>query len=163
MFNRKNVYLLFLLFFFGCQSQTEQTVQTVSQAYFNSGPRLVKISITNAASADSLIMQGLDVIVIEKDYIIAKLSSSDVNTVQAMAFNMQTFKEDELVQRLIKIVMNEQGNLQDISETGIDIWEVKGDTVVAQAFDKYIRQLEAKGYSVEIVEKNVRNVLKKLN
>jgi arginyl-tRNA synthetase len=163
MFYRKNVCLLYLLFFFGCQSQTEQTVQTVSQAYFNSGPQLVKISTTNTASADSLIKQGLDVIVIEEDYVIAKMSGSDVNTVQAMTLNMQTFKEEELVQRLIKIVMNNQSNLQDIGEIGIDIWEVKGDTVVAQAFDKYIRQLEAKGYTVEIVEKNVQNVLKKLN
>ena len=163
MLNCKNIIPIFLVFLLGCQSQTEQTVQTVSQEYFNSGPQLVKISILNAAVADSLIRQGLDVIVIEDDYIIARIDSSESNLVQSMSLNMQTFKEKELLQRLIKIVINEQSDLQDLNSIGIDIWEVKGDTVLAQAFDKYIRQIEAKGYTIEIVEKNIQNVLKKLD
>jgi arginyl-tRNA synthetase len=105
----------------------------------------------------------MDVVVVEEDYIIARLSGQDAVRVQKMSLKMETFKEEELVQRLIKVVMKKKSDLQELSNTGIDIWEVKEDTVLAQAYDKYIRQIQEKGYAVEIVEKNILNVVKELN
>jgi arginyl-tRNA synthetase len=160
------IYLLIPLIFlagFGCQDQSEQTAQTVSKEFFNSGPQLVKIPIKDSAVSDSLISYGMDVVVVEEDYIIARLSGQDAVRVQKMSLKMETFKEEELVQRLIKVVMKKKSDLQELSNTGIDIWEVKEDTVLAQAYDKYIRQIQEKGYAVEIVEKNILNVVKELN
>jgi hypothetical protein len=57
--------------------------------------------------------------------------------------------------------MKENSDLAELSSVGIDIWEVKGDTILAQAYDKYIRQIKAKGYTVEIVESNIQNLVKK--
>ena len=160
------IYLLIPLIFLtalGCQDQSEQAPQTVSQEFFNSGLQLVKIPIKDPAVADSLINSGMDVVVVEENYVIARLSSQDAVKVQTMSLKMETFREEELVQRLVKVVMKQKSDLQELSNTGIDIWEVKGDTVLAQAFDKYIRQIQEKGYPVEIVEKNVLNVVEKLD
>jgi len=157
------IYILFtiILLGFGCQNHSEQAARTVSMEFFNSGPQLVKIPLKDSAITDSLIHLGMDVIVIEKDYIIARLENQDVARVQTMSLNMETFTEEELVQRLITVVMKEKSDLRELSDIGIDIWQVRGDTVVAQAYDKYIRQIQEKGYSVEIVENNILDIVKK--
>jgi len=161
------IYLIFLLLLFvigfGCKSDSEQTAQITSLDFFKSGPQLVKIPITDAAVADSLIKLNIDVVVIEEDYVIARLGGLEASNVQSMSLKMETIKETELMQRLIKIIMKNEYDLRELSDTGIDIWEVKGDTITAQAYDKYIRQIQAKGYSVEIVEKDVQNIIKKHN
>ena len=145
----------------GCQSNTQQIPQTVSLQYFQSGPQLVKIPVKDASVADSLIALGMDVVVVENDYVIARLGGQEASTVQSLSLKMETFEPEELVQRLIRVVMKQRSDLRELSDTGIDIWEVKGDTVIAQAFDKYIRQIQAKGYAVEILEQNIQNMVKK--
>ena len=95
--------LLICLVMFGCQNSSKQAGQTVTVEYFASGPQLVKIPIKDSAVADSLLNRGMDVIVIEKDYVIARLGSEHAAGVQSMSLSMQTFKEEELVQRLIHL------------------------------------------------------------
>lgn len=157
---RINIFIpLVFVLGFGCQNHAEKAVQTVSLKSFESGPQLVKIPVKDSTVADSLINIGMDVVVVEKDYIIARLGNQDAVRAQTMSLKMETFKEEELVQRLIKIVAK-KSDLRELGDIGIDIWEVKDDTVVAQAFDKQIRQIQHKGYSVEIIENNVLNVVK---
>ena len=153
--------LLIFLIVLGCQNQPQPATQAVSLEIFNTGPQLVKIPIKNTAAADSLIHRGMDVIVVEENYVIAKLDRQQATTVQTMSLPMETFTPEELVQRLIRIVMKDTVGLQQLGDIGIDIWEVKGDTVVAQAFDKYIRQIQTRGFEVEIVEKNIQNLTHK--
>jgi hypothetical protein len=151
------VVLLLFLFLqgFACQNSGEPPPQAVSQAFFAAGPKLVKIAVKDTALVDSLISQGVDVIVIADDHVIARLDGQSAARVQTMALSMKSIKEQELVQRLIRVVMRQQSDLSELASTGIDIWEVRGDTVIAQAYDKYIRQIQSKGYSVEIIAKNV--------
>jgi hypothetical protein len=143
----------------GCQGATEQAAQAVSQDYFASGPKLVKIPVQDATVADSLINLGMDVIVVESDYVIARIGGQQSATIQAMALQLNTFKEEELVQRLVNVVTRQKSDVNELAAFGIDIWEVKGDTVVAQVFDKHIRQMQESGYTVAVIERNVLNVV----
>lgn len=143
----------------GCQKPHRPTTQTMVMASFAAGPQLVRIPITAPTQADSLMQLGFDVIVIEKDYLIARLDSAGAIGIQSMNLNMVTIQESDLVQRLIRVIMTQKSDLAELSNTGIDIWQVHGDTVVAQAYDKYIRQIRQKGYSVEIVTDNIRNLV----
>jgi len=158
------IHLLFpllVIIFFSCQNQSQQTSQQVNLDVFKVGPQLVKIPIENTAMADSLIKRGMDVIVVEENYVIARIDAQQANTVQSMSLQMNTFDERELVQRLIKIIKSEEYDLQNLASTGIDIWEVKGDTVLAQAFDKQIRRIKEMGFDLEIIEKNIQNLVNK--
>ena len=149
----------FITVLLSCQQPPEESPRKVTQAYFSTGPKLVKIVLDDPADADRLIAQGVDVIVVEPDYVIAKLDDRGGQQITNMAMQMITFEEDELVQRLIEVKMRNNENLTELSNIGIDIWEVKGDTVVAQAFDKYIRQIQALGYELQIVEKNIQTMV----
>ena len=156
-----NGLLVAVLAGISCQQTPRAVPEGVTLAYFEAGPKLVKIGLAKPADADSLLAQGMDLIVIEPDYVIARLNTQDAQQVSAMSMQMETFDEKELVQRLVKVVMNERADLAELGSTGIDIWEVRGDTVIAQAYDKYIRQIEQQGYRLEIIEKDIRNLVQK--
>ncbi len=154
--------LIILTVGLGCQRSPEQESEAVSLQSFESGPRLVKISVRDVAVADSLIKAGVDIIVVEPDYVIARLGSAQASRVQAMSLAMTTFREEELVQRLIRVVVGQRSALNELSDLGVDIWEVRGDTVIAQSYDKHIREIRAKGHQVEILEQDVRDLTKRI-
>ncbi len=143
-----------------CQGQPESTEQTLPEAFFASGPQLVRIPVSSSAGADSLRARGLEVVVVERDFVVARVGAAQARQVQELALQMQPVTEDDLIQRLIRVVTGEQPDLNELAGSGIDIWEVKEDTVLAQAFDKHILQLRAQGFTVEIVEDNVLNLVK---
>ncbi|MFQ5642003.1 MAG: hypothetical protein ACE5IR_28860, partial [bacterium] len=101
------------------------------------------------------------VIVVEENYVVARLDEEGETKVQALNLPTVDIVESDLVQRLTKIIIKSGGDTSDLADIGIDIWEVKGDTVIAQVFDKHIRQIKEKGYSIEIVERNVLDTVKK--
>jgi len=155
MFKTLLFILLTFLMLINCK---QKSVQKVDAEYFAGGPKLVKIPVAENTNIDSLINSGMEIIVIEKDYFIARLDQDDAANMQALALNMETFQESELVQRLIRIIVKNDSDFYDLNNSGIDIWETKGDTVIAQAFDIQIRQIERLNYTVEIIEKNIRNL-----
>ncbi len=158
---KRFIPLLLLLVFIACGQKQEKAGRPVSMEAFSSGPKLVKIPVTDPARIDSLISKGFEVIVAETGYAVVRLDSEGAQAVNAMSLNMQAVQETELVQRLIRVVMSDPADLQNIGNTGVDIWEVKGDTVIAQAYDIYIRKIKAAGFPVEIIEQDVRNLTQK--
>jgi hypothetical protein len=149
---------MMLIFFVACQSGTgQQTSQTTAA----SGPQVVKIPITSAAQIDSLRNRGIEILVAEEDYVAARLTPSEVITVQDLQLKTEPIKEIELVQRLVRVPDVEKEQLQQLVDLGIDVWEVNGDTLTAQVFDKHIWEIEKLGFTVEIVEHDVRDTAKK--
>jgi hypothetical protein len=51
--------------------------------------------------------------------------------------------------------------VQKIADLGVDIWEVQENVVVAQAYDKHIRQLQEIGLEVEVVADNSQTTVEK--
>lgn len=156
------LYLLIMLFAIACQSRTgEQTKSGESQEAQTAMPQIKKIPINNRSEADSLIKLGIDVIVVEDTYVAARINQSDVAQIQALNFTTEPIQEKDLIQRLVKIPVEDKSSVNELVNLGMDIWEVKKDTVTAQVFDKHIRQAEAKGFKVEIVATNVLDIVKK--
>jgi hypothetical protein len=143
-----------------CQQTPGNRQQSITPAWFETGPKLVKIDLKSSSDADSLLAHGFELIVVEPEYVIARLNSQSARQVQNMSLPMSTFDEKELVQRLIRVVIQDSTDLSELGNTGIDIWEVRGDTVIAQAFDNYIRRIESLAYEVEIVEQDIRNLVR---
>jgi hypothetical protein len=157
---RKKFFLLFFILLVGCRGGGgEQSAPTPREE--STMPQIKKIAIRNKAEADSLINLGVEVIVVEDTYVAVRVDSQATAKIESINLKLEPIKEEELVQRLVKITPVDAAGRQALADLGIDIWEVRQDTVIAQVFDKHIREVEARGYRVEILERNVLNVVKK--
>jgi len=139
--NRLNVLLCVLIFLISCNSEPPQQVQTTG---------LRKVQYTSQEQIDLLKKAGAKIIVQEPDYVVIKTDSM----VSALSMPSSPIKETDLVQRLIHVYAPDSTDVQKVINTGIDFWQVKGDTVIARAFDIYIEQLKADGFTVEIIQQN---------
>ncbi len=156
-------YLLVLLVFafgVGCQNGSGTKSKSETGTMQSEGPQLKKISIQSTEQAAALINAGLDVIVVENDYVVARLDEANEEQVQAMNLQTEPIQESDLVQRLVKIVIKDRLDSTELLDMGVDIWDIKDKTVTAQVFDKHIRLAEEKGYSVEIIERNFLDTVK---
>ena len=156
------VITLALMLGAGCQQKPQQQRVIVTQEYFKEGPQLVRISIMDPGGVEQLIHNGIDVIVVEPGYIIARLNQSQAAVIQNLTLPMVPAREAELVQRLIQVVVPEPADIQQLVDIGIDTWEIRGDTVLARAYDNYIRRIRNQGFTVNILEHNAANMLKKI-
>ncbi|MFQ5709706.1 MAG: hypothetical protein ACE5HO_19810 [bacterium] len=146
----------------GCKSNEQgKAKSSVPQQVGTNMPQLKKIPIQDKAQADSLLQQGFELIVVEDDYVIARLKPNQVSALGAAHVKIEPVEEADLVQRLVKIPVADDSTASKLANLGMDIWEVEKDTVVAQAFDKQIREAEAKGFAVKIVARNVLDTVKK--
>lgn len=159
------LFVLIMLFAMACQSRTgeQQTESAMLQETKSDLPQIKKIPIANKAEADSLIKLGIDIIVVEDSYVAARMSQSEVAIIRSANFKTEPILEKELIQRLVKIPIEDKSKVTELTNLGMDVWEVKEDTVIAQVFDKHIREAEAKGFSVEIVARNVLDIVKNMN
>lgn len=157
MFMRSFLALLALVAI-SCQGKKEQPEQAVTRD--RSIPQMKRIEIQGPEEADQLLAEGVDLVVIEDDYVIASVPA-DVLVSLSSANQISDATEKDLVQRLIEIRGWQQEDLTRFAEMGLDIWEVSDNVVLAQAYDKYIRQLQSEGYAVNIKERDARNVVKK--
>lgn len=108
---------------------------------------LKKVVLESEADLQRLRDSGAELIVIEKDYVIVRVE----NTAMAETFNLQTFEENELVQRLVKIPLSDSLGLQPIVDNGLDLWSHEDEVAIARAFDIQIERLRKLGYSVEVI------------
>jgi len=83
----------------------------------------------------------------EPNYIIVQTD----NMTKTMAFSSHPIQEKDLKQRLIHVYAPDTTALQTVVNSGVDFWQVDGDTVVARAFDLYINNLRQAGLDVRIV------------
>ena len=131
-----------------CGSQQTQQVGTQG---------LRKISYKNDAELQQLRDTGAEIIVQEHDYVIVRTDSR----ITALSLDSEPIEEADLVQRFVHIILTDSSDLQKIANIGIDLWQVKGDTVIARAFDTYIEQLRQAGFTVKIIASDSRTILEK--
>ena len=151
------VLVLALASLFGCQEAPKEEAEPTAAAQ----PQIRKIPISDRTLADSLRRAGLDVLVVEDDYVVVRLQPTEMQRVQQMNLPIEPLSEQELVQRLVKIPVTGKADVDKLVNLGLDVWEVRGDTVVAQVFDKHIFEAEKLGFRVQIVERDVRNLAKR--
>lgn len=118
-----------------------------SQMQQSASGGLRKVKITGTEDVARLKQAGAEIIVQESDYVVVRTDKM----VTALAVPSEAIAESDLVQRLIHVFLMAPGDLDRVVNQGIDLWEVKGDTVVARAFDLYIHKLQEAGFRVEII------------
>ncbi|MFQ5769737.1 MAG: hypothetical protein ACE5HX_04320 [bacterium] len=156
------VLLLAPAFLAGCQENSKKQIgEKPSQAMKYDKPQIRKIPIQNKAQVDSLLRLGIDIIVVEDSYVAARIMPDDSSKIKTASLKTEPIQEQELIQRLVRIPIKEKSQVSELANLGMDIWEAKEDTVVAQVFDNQIRDAEAKGFTVVIVARNVLDTVKK--
>jgi hypothetical protein len=80
---------------------------------------------------------------------------------QTQGLKSEPIQEADMVQRLVKIQLKDSTDLQTIVNSGVDLWQVKGDTAIARAYDIYIERLKQAGLSVTIIARNASKMEEK--
>lgn len=122
--------------------------------------QLRKIPIQSPGDVDSLRSLGLDVIVEEAAFVVVHMQPADTNIVRTANITTQPIQESDLIQRLVKIPIAQGERINALTDIGMDVWEVRQDTVVAQAYDKYIREARHQGFEVFVVAENVLDLVR---
>ncbi len=155
------LFLLTGLFILPSCQRTEKPGSAQQVQRDPSIPQIQRIAIRGSEQADSLIDAGVDVLVVEADHVIARISTDALTGISQAGLQVSPASEDDLIRRLISVAITDRGQATTIASTGVDIWEVKEDAVLAQAFDKYIRELRNQGFEVTVVEKNILDTVEK--
>ncbi len=158
----KIVLLLLALALLGCQLQKQESPMPITAESFHSGPQLVKIMLDGPDVMQNLEAQNIEIIVQEENYVIARLDMAVFGELQTMSLTIKKPEESDLVQRLIAVVISDKSQVTEVNNLGINIWEMRGDSVIAQAFDNQISDIETLGLPVTILENNIQNVVQKL-
>ena len=108
---------------------------------------LQKLENLDESQIKELEDSGAEIIVHEADYIVIRTT----NMTKPLAFSSTPIQESDLVQRLVHIHLKDSLSLQTVINSGVDFWQVDGDTAIARAFDLYIKKLQAEGLTVRIV------------
>jgi len=155
----KTPYLFLALFLLAaCEVPPQEKKQQTRDL---SKPQMMRIALQRPEQADSLIQAGVDVIVVEHDYVIARIPNDMRSNLSAAHLPATYAAESDLTQRLVRIAAHSKDDLTKFSELGLDIWESEGDTVLARAFDKQLRQLTELGFSVQIVARDALEFVRK--
>lgn len=160
----KSILFLCLCFLIGLsacgQESPESEKSEMSQETQWQQAQLRKIPIQNSSEVDSLLHLGLEVIVEEEQFVVVRMQPADTNVVRAANITTQPIQESDLIQRLVKIPVEQQERVNELTEIGMDIWEVRQDTVIAQAYDKYIWEARERGFEVIITAENVLDLVR---
>lgn len=136
---KMSLLVIFALMLLSCGGQ-----EMTSQQYEGG---LRKIVAPSDAQIQALRDAGAEIVVLEPDYVIYRAT----DTTQPVALSTAPIQEKDLVQRLVHIYLPDSTALQTVVNTGVDLWQVQGDTAVARAFDLYIDKMVAAGLSVRVV------------
>ncbi len=135
------IFLSFLMLVFLIVSCGEKEQADVQQT------GLQKITNPTEEQVQQLVDAGADIIVREPDYLVIRMD----NMTKPLAFSSQPIQEQDLKQRLIHVYVPDTTALQTVINSGVDFWQVDGDTAIARAFDLYINNLKDAGLDVRIV------------
>lgn len=80
---------------------------------------LRKISYANAAELERIRLTGAEIIVQQPDYVVIRTDSAQL---AALALASQPAQEQDLVQRLVAIVLRDSTSLQTVVDSGVDLW-----------------------------------------
>lgn len=112
---------------------------------------LRKISYANAAELERIRLTGAEIIVQQPDYVVIRTDSAQL---AALALTSQPAQEQDLVQRLVAIVLRDSTSLQTVVDSGVDLWEARGDTAVARAYDIQLEKLRREGLAITVIAEN---------
>ncbi|MCG3156033.1 MAG: hypothetical protein DKINENOH_02641 [bacterium] len=112
---------------------------------------LRKISYANAAELERIRQTGAEIIVQQPDYVVIRTDSAQL---AALALTSQPAQEQDLVQRLVAIVLRDSTSLQTVVDSGVDLWEARGDTAVARAYDIQLEKLRREGLAITVIAEN---------
>jgi hypothetical protein len=143
-------FLLFACLIFAFCKTEQQPQQAQSKA-------LQKIYYKSPEEVQKLRQAGAEIIVQQPDYVIVRTDSM----LQIQGLKSEPIQEADMVQRLVKIYLKDSTDLQTIVNSGVDLWQVKGDTAIARAYDIYIDRLKKAGLSVTIIAKNASKMEEK--
>ncbi len=137
----KFITFLFLLsiFLFSCAEKQQVESQQAGG--------LQKIDNPTETQIEQLEKAGADIIVREPNYIVIRTA----NMSEPMAFVSRPIQEQDFKQRLIHVYVPDSTALQTVINSGVDFWQVDGDTAVVRAFDLYINNLKDAGLDIRIV------------
>lgn len=136
----KIYFPLFLaLFIASCQSP---------QPSAKSASGLRKIKYSSAEELARIRQAGAEIVVQEPDYVIIRVDST---MTAALALPAEPLQEKDLVQRLVYITLQDSTSVQQIVDAGLDLWETRGDTAIARAFDIQLEKLQEAGFSFQII------------
>jgi len=116
------------------------------------GPaELRKIRYADAAELQRIRQTGAEIIVQQPDYVVIR---SDSAQLAALSLPSQLVQEQDLVQRLVAIVLRDSTSLQTVVDSGVDLWETRGDTAIARAFDIQLDKLRQEGLAITVIAEN---------
>ncbi len=134
------IVLLSFLLLASCSREVEQQqAGGLKKIYYSSEKQLQ--AIKNA---------GAEIIVQEPDYVVVRADEM----LQSLSVKSRPIRESDLVQRLVKIHLADSTSLQTVVNTGVDLWQVDGDTAIARAFDLYIDKMRRAGLDVKIIARD---------
>lgn len=113
----------------------------------SSATGLKKIRYHSEAELEKLREAGAEIIVRQPDYVIVRTDK----LVTALTAKTEPVAEQDFVQRLISVQLRDRSELQAVVDTGVDLWEVGKDSVVARAFDLQIEHLQQQGYTIHML------------
>ncbi|MDZ7344244.1 MAG: hypothetical protein ONA90_06980 [candidate division KSB1 bacterium] len=113
---------------------------------------LRKITDTDSQLVERIRQSGMEILVQQPDYLIVRVDSSAVGTLQSLAITTRPAAERDLIQRLVRIPFNDKAALQVIADLGVDIWHVEGNIVVARVYDLHLEKLHQRGFTYEVVK-----------
>ncbi|MCP4624642.1 MAG: hypothetical protein GY850_14095 [bacterium] len=119
--------------------------------------KLIKISISSEQKIAKLKNMGLNILVAEKNYVVAIGGEKILALLTQVGFSVGSLNERDLVRSLIKITYKTKADLDKLpSDLGLDIWEVQPDHIIAQAYSGQINVLTNLGFSVEVIFENIQ-------
>ena len=114
-------------------------------------PGLRKVRITSPADLERLRATGVNIIVREKDYAVVRQDSTQVTALSETGLEILPMQERDLVQRLVRVHFSGREQLREITDMGLDVWTIEGDTLDARAFDSQLERLDSAGVAYRIV------------
>lgn len=122
----------------------------VSDQSLYSQNNLAKVRYNNEAELQNIRDTGADLIVIQPDYVILRSNGSSA----LQSLNLETFEEQEMIQRLIRVALRDSGDVQKIVDSGADFWDVEDSSAIVRAHDYYIEKLQKMGFTISIIANN---------
>lgn len=109
------------------------------------------VSYADAAELEHIRQTGAEIIVQQPDYVVIRTDSAQL---AALALTSRPAQEQDLVQRLVAIVLRDSTSLQTVVDSGVDLWEARGDTAVARAYDIQLEKLRREGLAITVIAEN---------
>lgn len=117
---------------------------------------LKKIRYHSAEELQKLRAAGAEIIVQQSDYVVVRVDSAAVSALSGVP--AEQAQEKDLVQRLVHIKIDSVHDVQQIVDGGLDLWEAKGDTAIARAFDVQLERLRQAGFEFRIAAQDANQL-----